>query len=53
MKPRRRRRTFGQFLTNLDAPYPLPTKIKMLIRNLSLRVLRAQTCCGHAGEPGC
>ncbi|MBI4785442.1 MAG: hypothetical protein HY782_00115 [Chloroflexi bacterium] len=53
MKSAPRRRSFGQFLTNLDAPYPLPTKIKMLIRNLTRRVLRAQTCCGHDGEPGC
>lgn len=50
---RRNRRSTRQFLTNLDAPYPLPTKIRMLVRNLSLRLLRLQTCCGHPGEPGC
>ncbi|HEX9076193.1 MAG TPA: hypothetical protein VF932_10460 [Anaerolineae bacterium] len=50
---RRNRRGSRQFLTNLDAPYPLPTKIKLLVRNLSLRLLRLQTCCGHPGEPGC
>ncbi len=51
---RRNRKGTRQFLTNLDAPYPLPTKIKMLVRNLSLRVVpRVQTCCGHQGEPGC
>ena len=50
---RRNRRGSRQFLTNLDTPYPLPTKIKLLVRNLSLRLLRLQTCCGHPGEPGC
>ena len=50
---RRNRRGSRQFLTNLDAPYPLPTKIKLIVRNLSLRLLRLQTCCGHPGEPGC
>lgn len=45
--------TFKQFLTNLDAPYPLPTKMWLLARNVTLRVLRLQTCCGHRGEPGC
>lgn len=42
-----------QFMTNLDAPYPLPKKIWLLVRNLSLRVVRLQNCCGHPGEPGC
>lgn len=45
--------TFGEFLTNLDAPYPLPTKIGMLIRNFNLRFVRRKMCCGHLGEPGC
>lgn len=50
---RRNRKGTRQFLTNLDAPYPLPQKIMLLVRNLSLRLLRLQTCCGHQGEPGC
>jgi hypothetical protein len=44
--------SLGEFMTNLDTPYPLPKKIWLLIRNLSTR-LRGQTCCGHPGEPGC
>lgn len=47
------RKQTQQFLTNLDAPYPLPTKLWLLVRNLSLRVLKVQACCGHPGEPGC
>jgi hypothetical protein len=44
---------FRNFLTNMDAPYPFWTKMRMLVRNLSLRVIKLQTCCGHEGEPGC
>jgi hypothetical protein len=53
-RPRRRGTpSFGSFLTNLDAPYPLRIKLRMLVRNLGLRVVKAQNCCGHPGEPGC
>ena len=41
------------FFTNLDAPIPLPRKVYLLTRNLSLRVIQRSTCCGHDGEPGC
>ncbi len=39
--------------TNLDAPMPLPRKLWLLARNISLRAVRLQSCCGHPGEPGC
>lgn len=41
------------FLTNLDQPLPWPTKLRLLARNLALRLIRRQACCGHPGEPGC
>jgi hypothetical protein len=47
------RRSFSQFLTNLDQPMPLPDKVGKLTRNLWRRVILRRTCCGHSGEPGC
>lgn len=41
------------FLTNLDAPMPLPEKLGALARNLWRRVVLRQNCCGNHGEPGC
>jgi len=41
------------FILNLQAPMPLPRKTYLIARNLSLRVIRLQNCCGHPGEPGC
>ena len=41
------------FITNMDAPMPLGKKLRLLVRNLSIRVVKRQGCCGHAGEPGC
>ncbi len=32
---------------------PIPTKLRLTARNLWLRVIRRQTCCGHHGQPGC
>jgi hypothetical protein len=40
-------------LTNLDAPIPLPRKLFLLGRNLTLRAVTLRPCCGHPGEPGC
>ncbi len=53
MRRRKRSGTLGEYFTNLGAPIPLPTKIKMLVRNMSLRIVKRQLCCGHDGEPGC
>jgi hypothetical protein len=47
------RKSPRNFLTNLDAPIPLPRKLYLLARNLSIRVVERQTCCGDDGEPGC
>jgi hypothetical protein len=48
-----RRPSVRQFLTNLDQPMPVAEKAGKLVRNLWRRVVLAQTCCGHEGEPGC
>lgn len=53
MSDKSRRASPRAFLTNLEAPMPWPKKIRLLVRNLSLRIIRHQACCGHAGEPGC
>lgn len=42
-----------QFITNMQVEMPLPRKLWLLARNLSLRVIKLQDCCGHYGEPGC
>jgi hypothetical protein len=48
-----KRGSFGHFLTNLDAPMPLPEKLAKLTRNLWRRAVLGKGCCGHDGEPGC
>lgn len=45
--------SFSDFLTNMNQPMPWPVKLAKLSRNLWRRVILRQTCCGHAGEPGC
>jgi len=47
------RKSYRNFLTNMDAPMPLPRKLFLLVRNLSIRAIKRQNCCGHDGEPGC
>ncbi len=48
------RRGPRDWITNWSSS-PLPTAQRSLVaaRNLALRVVRRDTCCGHAGEPGC
>jgi hypothetical protein len=41
------------FLTNLSVPMPLWRKVTFLLRNMAIRVVKRQNCCGHPGEPGC
>jgi len=42
------------FARNL-AKYPAGPgrKALLLVRNMGLRVVKRQTCCGHPGQPGC
>lgn len=32
---------------------PLPSRLIVTVRNLALRVVRRDTCCGNHGQPGC
>jgi len=41
------------FITNMSVPMPWHRKLYLLSRNLAIRVLKRQDCCGHHGEPGC
>ena len=41
------------YLTNLSAPMPLGRKLRLLFRNIFIRVHQHSACCGHPGEPGC
>jgi hypothetical protein len=51
---RRRRGSFLRAIRNFtDSEIPLPRRIAVASRNLLLRVVRRQACCGHDGEPGC
>ncbi len=49
----RGRPNFRAFLTNLQAPLPWSTKMKLLFRHNWLKLRNRQNCCGHPGEPGC
>jgi hypothetical protein len=41
------------YLTNLTVPMPLGQKLRLLVRNAGIRIVKRQNCCGHDGEPGC
>ncbi len=41
------------YLTNLSQPMPLGRKLRLLSRNIWIRISKRQDCCGHPGEPGC
>ena len=45
--------SLSAYLTNLSQPMPLGQKMRLLVRNLWIRVVKRQNCCGHDGEPGC
>ena len=38
---------------NLKQPMPLGRKIRLVVRNTSIKIKTRQPCCGHPGEPGC
>jgi len=38
---------------NLTQPMPLGRKIRLTVRNTSIKIKTHQQCCGHPGEPGC
>jgi hypothetical protein len=47
------RPSLSAFVDNLRRPVPSGRWLYLLVRNLGLRVMRRQNCCGHPGEPGC
>jgi hypothetical protein len=41
------------FFTNLQVPMPFWRKVRLLLRNNAIKIVKRQDCCGHLGEPGC
>lgn len=41
------------FVRNLRVPMPLSEKLRIVLRNVTIKITRMQRCCGHPGEPGC
>ena len=39
--------------SNLRKPVPFVRKIRLIIKNSALKIIRMKNCCGHPGEPGC
>jgi hypothetical protein len=47
------KRNPSAFVQNLRVEMPLARKLKLVAANTWIKISRAQTCCGHPGEPGC
>ena len=47
------KKQLGDAIANWQQPVPLPRKLLMTLRNLAIRGVKRQACCGHHGEPGC
>src|SRR5207237_6088415 len=48
------RRSWGAWVENFRrSELPMPERIAVLMRNVAVRGIRRQACCGHDGEPGC
>jgi hypothetical protein len=45
--------TPSETLQNLRQPMPLGRKIKLVLRNIWIRIRTRSGCCGNYGEPGC
>ena len=43
-------RAFRNFF---DSDIPFPRRIVVALRNIGVRFVYRQACCGHDGEPGC
>lgn len=43
----------GAFASNLSRDMPAGRKLKLILRNNALKIVRLRPCCGHPGEPGC
>ena len=42
-----------QALKNLLVKLPLPRKVRLVLANNRIKILRLQLCCGNHGQPGC
>jgi hypothetical protein len=40
-------------MSNLRQPMPLGRKVRLVVRNMKIKVQTRKNCCGHPGEPGC
>ncbi len=40
-------------IENLRRPMPWRPKLRLILRNYAIRIVRRQNCCGHPNEPGC
>jgi hypothetical protein len=47
------RPSISSVFTNLQAPMPWRRKVRLLVRNIWIRLRTGSNCCGHYGEPGC
>jgi hypothetical protein len=48
------RRHVAAFFTNWhEYDAPLPTKLRLAVRNRMKATFSRAQCCGHLGEPGC
>jgi len=45
--------SFKSLRANLSVPMPLHRKLFLIARNMSIKIIKRQPCCGHHGEPGC
>ncbi len=43
----------NSFFSNFAAPLPLHQKLFLTLRNLSIKIWKRQSCCGHPVQPGC
>lgn len=51
--PEDRRAALRAEWQNLRQPGPFGWKLRRLLVNTGIKVVRRQRCCGHDGEPGC
>jgi hypothetical protein len=40
-------------VANLKVRMPLGKKLKLLLKNNFIKIIKLQNCCNHPGEPGC
>jgi hypothetical protein len=43
----------GDFISNWQVPLPWYVKLRLAVRNIGIKIVKRQDCCGNHGEPGC